>query len=145
MKVRSWNYVAPMNTPRSTHGVAVLNKKIFALGGRDNSCCLRSVESFDPHFNRWSHMASMNRRRGGLGVAVLRNFLFAVGGHDTVGTQHSKPIDSAERYDATSDQWTTLPNLTMPREGVSCGVLGETLYAVGGYDGKVRMLLPLFF
>ena len=26
-QVRSWNYVAPMNAPRSTHGVAVLGKK----------------------------------------------------------------------------------------------------------------------
>ena len=139
-QVRSWNYVAPMNTPRSTHGVAVLNKKIFAVGGRDVSSCLRSVESFDPHFNRWSHMAPMNRRRGGLGVAVLRNCLFAVGGHDAPGSQqHSKPIDSAEKYDTTTDQWTTLPNLNMPREGVSCGVLGDTLYAVGGYDGKVTL------
>lgn len=117
-----------------------LGKKIYAIGGRDNSTCLRSVESFDPHFNRWSHISPMNRRRGGLGVAVLRENLFAVGGHDQPGSnQNSKltPIESAEKYCPESDQWTLLPNLTMPREGVSCGVLGDTLYAVGGYDGKV--------
>lgn len=82
----------------------------------------------------------MNRRRGGLGVAVLRENLFAVGGHDQPGSnQNSKltPIESAEKYCPESDQWTLLPNLTIPREGVSCGVLGDTLYAVGGYDGKV--------
>ena len=68
----------------------------------------------------------------------MRDFLFAVGGHDAPGgNQHSKPIDSAEKYDPEIDQWTTLPSLNMPREGVSCGVLGDTLYAVGGYDGKV--------
>ena len=26
-QVRSWNYVAPMNAPRSTHGVAVLGEE----------------------------------------------------------------------------------------------------------------------
>ena len=131
--------MAPMNTPRSTHGVSVVNKKIFAIGGRDVSSCLKSVEAFDPNFNRWTPMASMHRRRGGLGVAVLKNYLFAVGGLDSPSstTSSSKPIAEAEKYNIETDQWTILTShLNMPREGVSCGVLGDTIYAVGGYDGK---------
>ena len=83
---RSWNFVAPMNTPRSTHGVVAFNSKIFAVGGRDVSSCLRSVECFDPHFNRWTQMANLNKRRGMPGVAVFQDSIFAVGGHDTPGT-----------------------------------------------------------
>ena len=37
-----------------------------------------------------------------------------------------------------TDQWTILESkLNQPREGVSCGVLGDTIYAIGGFDGKV--------
>ena len=82
---RSWNFVAPMNTPRSTHGVVAFDSKIFAVGGRDVSSCLRSVECFDPHFNRWTQMANLNKRRGMPGVAVFQDCIFAVGGHDTPG------------------------------------------------------------
>ncbi|GLD66966.1 kelch-like protein 5 isoform X1 [Lates japonicus] len=35
----------------------VLNGKLYAVGGRDGSSCLRSVECFDPHTNRWSGCA----------------------------------------------------------------------------------------
>ena len=135
-QVRSWNYVAPMNTPRSTHGVSVVGKKIFVIGGRDVSSCLRSVEAFDPNFNRWTYMAPMNKRRGGLGVAVLKEYLFAVGGLDS--PSNSKAIAETEKYSIENDQWTILtPLMNLPREGVSCGVLGDTIYVVGGYDGKV--------
>lgn len=52
----------------------------------------------------------------------------------------SKPIAEAEKYSIETDQWTILsPQLNLPREGVSCGVLGDSIYAVGGYDGKVKL------
>ena len=37
---RQWSHVAPMSTQRSTAGVAVLNNKLYALGGRDGRSCL---------------------------------------------------------------------------------------------------------
>jgi kelch-like protein 1/4/5 len=91
---RSWNFVAPMNTPRSTHGVVAFDSKIFAVGGRDVSSCLRSVECFDTHFNRWTQMANLNKRRGMPGVAVFQDCIFAVGGHDTPGKALIKILDT---------------------------------------------------
>ena len=46
-------------------GVAVLNSKLYAVGGRDGSACLSSVESFDPHTNKWKVNCPMMKRRGG--------------------------------------------------------------------------------
>lgn len=60
-----WAFVAPMNTPRSTVGVAVLENKLYSVGGRDGSSCLSSVEVFDPHTNKWTLTAPMIKRRGG--------------------------------------------------------------------------------
>ena len=76
--------------------------RLYAVGGRDGSSCLRSVECFDPHTNRWSLCACMSRRRGGVGVAACRGFLYAVGGHDAPA---SSRFDSVERYDAKADTW----------------------------------------
>jgi len=54
-----------MTTPRSTVGVAVLDNKLYAVGGRDGSSCLSSVEVYDPHTNKWSLASPMIKRRGG--------------------------------------------------------------------------------
>lgn len=56
--------------------------RLYAVGGRDGSSCLSSVECFDPHRNKWTFCASMSKRRGGAGVGVINNYLFALGGHD---------------------------------------------------------------
>ena len=49
---RVWSAIAPMSTPRSTCGVAVVGGKLLAVGGRGGNECLSSVESYDPHTNR---------------------------------------------------------------------------------------------
>lgn len=76
---RSWSYVAPMSSMRSTAGVAVLGNRLYVVGGRDGTNCHRSVECYDPHTNKWTMRAPMNKRRGGVGVSavfVCINFIF---------------------------------------------------------------------
>ncbi|XP_065127782.2 kelch-like protein 4 isoform X1 [Paramisgurnus dabryanus] len=139
-QARQWNYVASMATPRSTVGVTALNGKLFAVGGRDGSSCLRSMESFDPHTNKWSMCAPMTKRRGGVGVATYNSFLYAVGGHDAPASNHcSRLSDCVERYDPKTDTWTTVSSLSVPRDAVGVCLLGDRLYAVGGYDGQTYL------
>ncbi|XP_046704835.1 kelch-like protein 4 isoform X2 [Silurus meridionalis] len=136
-QARQWNYVASMSTPRSTVGVTALNGKLYAVGGRDGSSCLRSMECFDPHTNKWSMCAPMAKRRGGVGVATYNGFLYAVGGHDAPASNHcSRLSDCVERYDQKTDTWTMVSPLSVPRDAVGVCLLGDRLYAVGGYDGQ---------
>ncbi|KAG7270435.1 hypothetical protein CRUP_022379 [Coryphaenoides rupestris] len=58
---------------------------LYAVGGRDGSSCLRSVESFDPHTNRydpqtdaWTTVAPMSLSRDAVGVCLLGDRLYAV-------------------------------------------------------------------
>jgi len=133
-----WSHVAPMSTQRSTAGVAVLNNKLYALGGRDGSSCLRSVECYDPHTNKWCTVANMCKRRGGVGVGVVNGFLYAVGGHDApaVSNPQQSRFSCMERYDPSTDTWTMVANLSIGRDAIGVCVLGEQLFAVGGYDGS---------
>ena len=72
--------------------------RLYAVGGRDGSSCLRSVECFDPHTNKWSLCAPMSKRRGGVGVATCNGFLYAVGGHDAPASNPSSSrFDCVER------------------------------------------------
>uniref|UniRef100_A0A8C4IWZ8 Kelch-like family member 5 n=1 Tax=Dicentrarchus labrax TaxID=13489 RepID=A0A8C4IWZ8_DICLA len=139
-QARQWSFVASMATPRSTVGVAVLNGKLYAVGGRDGSSCLRSVECFDPHTNRWNGCAPMAKRRGGVGVATWHGFLYAIGGHDAPASSlASRLSDCVERYDPQTDVWTTVAPMSISRDAVGVCLLGDRLYAVGGYDGQVYL------
>ncbi|KAM8880421.1 kelch-like protein 5 isoform 1-T1 [Spinachia spinachia] len=139
-QARQWSFVASMATPRSTVGVAVLNKKLYAVGGRDGSSCLRSVECFDPHTNRWTGCAPMAKRRGGVGVATWHGFLYAIGGHDAPASSlASRLSDCVERYDPQTDVWTAVAPMSISRDAVGVCLLGDRLYAVGGYDGQVYL------
>lgn len=40
------------------------------------------------------------------------------------------------RYDPKTDMWTTVSSLSVPRDAVGVCLLGDRLYAVGGYDGQ---------
>ncbi|KAL4640339.1 kelch-like protein 5 [Arapaima gigas] len=139
-QARQWSFVASMATPRSTVGVAVLGSKLYAVGGRDGSSCLRSVECFDPHTNKWSSCAPMAKRRGGVGVATWNGFLYAIGGHDAPASSlASRLSDCVERYDPKTDAWTTVAPMSVSRDAVGVCLLGDQLYAVGGYDGQVYL------
>ncbi|XP_032393622.1 kelch-like protein 5 isoform X1 [Etheostoma spectabile] len=139
-QARQWSFVASMATPRSTAGVAVLNGKLYAVGGRDGSSCLRSVECFDPHTNRWNGCAPMAKRRGGVGVATWHGFLYAIGGHDAPASSlASRLSDCVERYDPQTDVWTAVAPMSISRDAVGVCLLGDRLYAVGGYNGQVYL------
>ena len=72
--------------------------RLYAVGGRDGSSCLRSVERYDPHTNRWTPCAPLNRRRGGVGLGVLNGHLYAVGGHDAPASSPTvNRLDCVER------------------------------------------------
>ena len=76
--------MAIMNTRRSSVGVAVLNKCLYAVGGYDGVArqCLNSVECYDPVLDEWTQVEPMTQRRSGAAVTVLDNLLYAIGGHN---------------------------------------------------------------
>uniref|UniRef100_A0A8C6ZLV6 BTB domain-containing protein n=1 Tax=Nothoprocta perdicaria TaxID=30464 RepID=A0A8C6ZLV6_NOTPE len=51
---------------------------------------------------------------------------------------YSFPFFSS-RYDPKTDTWTMVAPLSMPRDAVGVCLLGDKLYAVGGYDGQTYL------
>lgn len=48
-------------------------------------------------------------------------------------------MNTAEVYDVAANQWTYIPNMTSARSGVSLIAFGNTLYAMGGFNGFTRL------
>jgi len=40
------------------------------------------------------------------------------------------------RYDPKTDRWSTVANLSVGRDGISVGTLGDRLFAIGGCSGQ---------
>ena len=51
--------------------MAVLQGKLYAVGGYDGSSLLNSAEVYDPDNNSWSTIAPMGSKRQDLAVAVF--------------------------------------------------------------------------
>ena len=74
---------------------------------------------------------AQNCHSTGVGVAVVGEFLYAIGGFDD-----SSPLDSVEKYDPRTNQWTYVASMTTCRGGVGAGAMGGRLWAVGGHNGE---------
>ena len=115
----AWEAVAPMATPRENHAVAVLDGKVYAVGGlSDGVGRLSSVERYDPAMNAWEAVAPMATARYSHALAVLDGKLYAVGGY---GWGYSGEggddgdLSSVERYDPATNAWEAVAPMATAR------------------------------
>lgn len=59
-------------------GLAVLEDRVYAVGGFNGSLRVRTVDVYDASTDQWATCPSMEARRSTLGVAVLNNCIYAV-------------------------------------------------------------------
>ena len=78
----TWSQIASMNGRRLQFGVAVVEGKLFVVGGRDGLKTLNTGESYCPVTRVWTVMPPMATHKHGLGTATLGGPLYAVVGHD---------------------------------------------------------------
>ncbi|GLG96219.1 Kelch-like protein diablo [Gryllus bimaculatus] len=144
LRTNSWSNVANMSARRLQFGVAVMDEKLYVVGGRDGLKTLNTVECYDLKARTWSNLHPMSTHRHGLGanvanmsarrlqfgVAVMDEKLCVVGGRDGL-----KTLNTVECYDLKARTWSNLPPMSTHRHGLGVGVLEGPLYAVGGHDG----------
>lgn len=131
LRANRWTHVANMSGQRLQFGVAVVEGKLYVVGGREGLKTLNSVECFDLKTKTWSTLPPMSTHRHGLGVGVLEGPLYAVGGHD--GWSY---LNTVERWDPQVRQWSYVASMSKQRSTVGVAVLNMKLYAVGGRDGS---------
>ena len=115
LTTKAWEEVAPMAEARYAHAVAVLEGKLYAVGGHNNvainvGASLSSVERYDPATNAWEAVAPMATARRVHAVAVLDGKLYAVGGEDADGN-----LSSVERYDPAEAVWEAVAPMATAR------------------------------
>ncbi len=121
----SWVEMEPMRTPRSDLGVAVVDGKIYAIGG-DN---LGTNEMYDPANNTWTVKSSMPWPTWRFGIAVYENKIYCLGGESN---QSYSGCTLNQVYDPATDTWETKAPLPTARYSPETNVAGGKIYLMGG-------------
>jgi N-acetylneuraminic acid mutarotase len=134
----SWTTLSPMPTARRQFGVAVVNGKIFAIGGSDwNYRYLATNEMFDPETNTWVKRTQMPTPRIGFGIAVYKNKIYVIGGAvgvDPSGNGNALITTANEAYDPATDTWETKAPLPTPRHGLTASAANGKIYTISGIE-----------
>jgi N-acetylneuraminic acid mutarotase len=127
----AWTTKAPMPSKRETRGTnnAVVDGKLFVIGGNAEGRCSNLNEAYDPVTDSWMRRAPMPTPRCHLAVVALSGLIYAVGGTNTNG---SIEYDTVEVYYPATDTWTTAAPMPSGRQDLGAVTLDGVLYALGG-------------
>ena len=131
---KRYTTLAPMITARLFHATAVLDGKLFVMGGTNGGyTSLSSVECLDLETGQRSEVAPMISPRALHSAAVLGGKIYVAGGSPlhTAG-------NSVESFDAATNQWTAVTPMITPRATHGFVSAQGKLFAVGGYNHQDR-------
>jgi N-acetylneuraminic acid mutarotase len=134
-----WSRAAAAPTARNSAASAVIDGKIYVVGGRQairqpdgslRQVNVATLEVFDPATGQWTTRAPMPQAQGGLAAAAYAGKLFVFGGEQWVPEQ--KVFAEAWVYDPAADRWSALPPLPTPRHGLGAATIGNRIHVFGG-------------
>ena len=123
----AWTSMTPMPTARGGLGVAVVNGKIYAIGGLSDDLPVNNIEEYDPVTNQWTAKTPMPTARSGVAIAVYNNKIYVIGG--TVGKGY---IGNNEVYDPATNTWETKASMPTPRTDLTASIVNDKIYLIGG-------------
>jgi len=124
----SWTTMAELPTARSGLEVAVVDGKIYAIGGINQEGFRATTEEYDPTTNSWTFKASMPTARSAFGIAVYQNKIYCIGGY----TDGFSATEVNEVYDPATNTWETRTPMPTPRMGIQANIVDDKIYVIGG-------------
>lgn len=109
---------------------------IFLLGGlSEDSTVLDLNLAFNPAFETYEEMEPMPTPRYRFGAACSGNTIYVLGGFTTKASgDNGENVKTMDAYDINSNTWTTgLSEMPAERSDLAVSVVGNKLYAFGGY------------
>jgi N-acetylneuraminic acid mutarotase len=116
----SWTTKAPMHVARSSMGVAVVNGKIYAIGGTAGNA-VSTNEEYNPTTDTWTFKTPMPIPMSLFATAVYQNKIYCIG----EGTN--------EVYDPATDTWEMKTPMPTPRYELQANVANGKIYLIGGF------------
>ena len=134
----TWRARSPMPTARNHAAVGVVGGKIYVIGGRVGAAFITVasntdvVEEYDPATDRWGAVrARMPTPRSGSAWGTVGGRIYVAGG-EVQTAQYAGAYRALEAFDPSSNQWTSLPSMPVPRHGLAGAMIGNRLHLAGG-------------
>jgi len=125
----TWHIAAQMPTIREHLASAVVDGKIYIIGGRvltlESNTDVNEV--YDPKTDTWSKKAPMLTKRGGIAMATLSGKIFVFGGESNTRT-----FKEVEEYTPATDMWRQVEPMPTARHGLTAATLLGKIIVVGG-------------
>jgi len=129
-----WRTRASMPTPRLEAGAAVINGKVYVVGGFSGSA-LTTTEAYDPATDTWTTRADMPTARRSPVVAMVNNKIYAIGGMNYIDVNQVTYSYATEEYDPSTNTWTS--KASMPTGNSVNYILGNRFIAGTAVNGKI--------
>ncbi|XP_062317185.1 kelch-like protein 36 [Osmerus eperlanus] len=126
-----WTKGASMNQSRVDFFLDAVGECLVAVGGRNDSGALSSVEVYHPAQDCWSYVASLPRFTYGHAGTVHQGMVYISGGHDYQIGPYRREVLS---YDpgGGGDMWAERPPMASARGWHCMASLHHLIYAIGG-------------
>jgi len=128
----TWTQKADMPTARYIPGSAVVDGKIYVIGGAPVTLGFTAVvEEYDPTTDTWTRRADMPTARQGVVAATVDGIIYAIGGKSA----ERGDLSTVEAYDPATDTWTTKTDMPTRRNNPAIAVVDGIIYVIGGNPG----------
>lgn len=129
-----WRTKASMPTPRLEAGAAVVDGKVYVVGGFSGSA-LTATEEYNPVTDVWTTKADMPTPRRSPVVAAVNNNIYAIGGMDYIDVNQVTYSYATEEFDPSTNTWNS--KASMPVENSVNPILGNRFIAGTAVNGKI--------
>ncbi|XP_022611628.1 kelch-like protein 36 [Seriola dumerili] len=128
-----WTRGAPMNQRRVDFYLGAVGECLIAVGGRNDTGALSSVEVYCPAEDCWSYVAGLPRFTYGHAGTVHHGEVYISGGHDYQIGPYRRDVLS---YDPLrdGDVWVERQAMSLARGWHCMASLNHLIYAIGGSD-----------
>jgi N-acetylneuraminic acid mutarotase len=128
----TWEIGEEMLTNRTEITAAVLDDKIYVIGGADYRAdgAVDTVEIYDPNINSWTTGPSLPFTVDHAPSVVYNGKIYVIGGF----LENKITTDKVLIYDPITNEWSEGTPLPEPRAAHVAEVVNGTIYAISGLD-----------
>ena len=133
-----WVRAKPASVFRNSAASAVLDNKIYVVGGRvggAKSANKKFAEVYDVLLDKWSQIKPLPVALAGLSASVLNNKIIVTGGEEfgpNGNWKTGKAYAQAWSYDPVTNEWAEILAMPSARHGHGAVALNNKVYIIGG-------------
>ena len=130
-----WSQMSLYNSVnRNCHNSAVIDGKLYVVGGNNGIRTVATMEMFDPDSGKWISKTSMPTDRGIAACATTDGKIYVIGGiRGTLpGNFDLLGVNTVEVYDTKIETWSQVKSMPTKRWGCTATAANGKIYVFGG-------------